>query len=47
MFILGGVCIFLAIVLGVMGLMAWGAMTTEPPADDEPETEETKEEPRS
>ena len=34
MFILGGVCIFLGIVLGIMGLMAWGAMTTEPPTDE-------------
>ena len=49
MFILGGVCIFLAIILGIMGLMAWGAMTTEPPKDDEPATEESTEgnEPRS
>ena len=35
MFILGGVCIFLSIVLGIMGLMAWGAMTTEPPTDND------------
>jgi hypothetical protein len=46
MFVLGGVCIFLAIVLGIMGLMAWGAMTTEPPTDDEPGAEEANEDPR-
>ena len=46
MFILAGTCVFLAIVLGIMGLMAWGAMTTEPPTDDEPVTEETNDEPR-
>ena len=37
MFILAGTCVFLAIVLGIMGLMAWGAMTTEPPTDNEAE----------
>ncbi len=40
MFILAGTCIFLSIVLGIMGLMAWGAMTTEPPTD-EPASSET------
>jgi hypothetical protein len=47
MFVLGGVCIFLAIVLGIMGLMAWGAMTTEPPTDEEPAEPETNEPPDS
>ena len=41
MFILAGTCVFLGIVLGIMGLMAWGAMTTEPPANDEPNANET------
>jgi hypothetical protein len=39
MFILAGTCVFLGIVLGIMGLMAWGAMTTQPPTDDEPEAD--------
>jgi hypothetical protein len=47
MFILAGTCIFLGIVLGIMGLMAWGAMTTEPPTDEDPNVEETNEAPRS
>ena len=41
MFILAGTCVFLGIVLGIMGLMAWGAMTTQPPTDDEPGAEDT------
>jgi hypothetical protein len=47
MFILAGTCIFLSIVLGIMGLMAWGAMTTEPPTDDESNAEDVNNEPHS
>jgi hypothetical protein len=47
MFILAGTCIFLGIVLGIMGLMAWGAMTTQAPTDDEPAADVTKEEPHN
>jgi hypothetical protein len=46
MFILAGTCLFLGIVLGIMGLMAWGAMTTQPPTDEEHAAENTNEEPR-